>query len=259
MLRLVEVRKNFGGLKALKGVSFEVGEREILGLIGPNGAGKTTLFNIIGGILTPDGGRIYFREKEITALAPHKIARMGIQRTFQNLAIFKEMTVLENLMVGNHLLGKAGFFSAIFKLPWERKEEKEIRRRAGEVLEEIGLKEFAHFPASSLPFGKMRLLELGRALCANPLLLLLDEPASGLNQRETEELSRFLHLLREKNITLMIIEHDMDLVMQICDRIIVLDQGEKIAEGSPREVQKDPKVLKAYLGEEEWYKGLRGA
>ncbi len=257
MLRLDNIKKSFGGVKALDGVSFQVEKGEMLGLIGPNGAGKTTLFNIICGLLSPEQGKIYFENQEITGRAPHRIAQMGIQRTFQNLAIFKEMTVLENLMVGSHLMGKAGFFSAIFKLPWERKEEKEILKRAWQALEEINLKKYAHLPAHHLPFGKMRLLELARSLCAHPRILLLDEPAAGLNQKETEELCQFLSLLRQKEITMVIIDHDMDLIMETSDRVIVLDQGRKIAEGTPGEIQRNPLVLKAYLGDESWYQSLK--
>jgi branched-chain amino acid transport system ATP-binding protein len=257
MLKLSDISKNFGGVHALEGVSFEHKRGEILGLIGPNGAGKTTLFNVISGIIPPDRGRVEFEESDITRSASHIIARKGILRTFQNLSIFDEMTVLENLMVGNHLLGKAGLFSAFLKPHWERREEKMIQSRARDLLKEVGLLDVADSPARSLPFGKLRMLELGRALAANPKVLLLDEPAAGLNQRETEELSSFLSGLRKKEISMVVIEHDMSLVMELSDRVVVLDQGKKIAEGSPRDVQQNQAVLTAYLGEEDWVTTLR--
>ncbi len=257
MLRLDEIAKSFGGLKALDQVGFQVQPGEILGLIGPNGAGKTTLFNVISGILHPDSGKVFFREQNITGLATHQIAKLGLCRTFQNPAIFEEMTVLENLMAGYHLQGRSGFFSAILKPPWERKEERSIRERAMEMLSEIGLKGSAQAGAGSLSFGKMRMLELGRALCSHPELLLLDEPAAGLNHNETEELAEYIGRLRSRKITIIVIEHDMSLVMDLSDRIVVLDQGRKIAEGAPKEIQRDPAVLKAYLGEEDWIKSLR--
>jgi len=256
MLKLHEISKSFGGVHALEGVSFELKRGEILGLIGPNGAGKTTLFNVISGILPTDRGKVELEGKNITGFASHLIARKGIFRTFQNLAIFDEMTVLENLLVGNHLLGRAGVFAAFFKTPWERKEEARIRSRALGLLKDIGLADSTNHPARSLPFGKLRMLELGRALCPNPRLLLLDEPAAGLNQRETEELAGFLAGLRQKEITMIVIEHDMSLVMELSDRVVVLDQGRKIAEGAPREIQQNKAVLTAYLGEEDWIKTL---
>jgi branched-chain amino acid transport system ATP-binding protein len=257
MLQLSEISKSFGGVQALDQVSFTVAEGLILGLIGPNGAGKTTLFNVISGITPPDRGKVRFKDRDITGLPSHKIARLCIFRTFQNLSIFPEMTVLENLMVGNHLKGRAGLFSAILKVPWERREEKAMLARAQETLKTIGLEKSALLPARNLPFGKLRLLELGRALAADPMLLLLDEPAAGLNQKETYELSEFLAGLRKKKITIVVIEHDMSLVMEISDQVVVLDQGKKIAEGAPREVQQDPAVLTAYLGEEDWFKSLK--
>jgi len=257
MLELSEISKSFGGVKALDMVSFGLKQGQILGLIGPNGAGKTTLFNVISGIALPDHGQVHFQDKKITGLPSHKIAGLRIFRTFQNLSIFSEMTVIENLLVGNHLKGRAGLFSAILKAPWERREEKLIRDRAHDSLREIGLEKSAQLTASSLPFGKLRLLELGRALAAEPKLLLLDEPAAGLNQKETFELSEFLAGLRKKEITIIVIEHDMSLVMEISDRVVVLDQGRKIAEGAPREIQQDPAVLTAYLGEENWLKTLK--
>jgi branched-chain amino acid transport system ATP-binding protein len=257
MLELLEIGKSFGGVRALDSVSFGLEQGEILGLIGPNGAGKTTLFNVISGIFPPDQGQVRFEGKDITRLASHKIAGLSIFRTFQNLSIFDEMTVLENLLVGNHLVGRAGMFSAFLKTPWERKEEKMIRMRAMDLLERIGLAHTAQMQAKSLPFGKLRLLELGRALAAGPKLLLLDEPAAGLNQRETGELAVFLAGLRKKKITIIVIEHDMSLVMELSDRVVVLDQGKKIADGHPREVQQNPAVLTAYLGEADWIKSLR--
>jgi len=234
MLRLNDIAKNFGGLRALDRVALEVRPGEILGLIGPNGAGKTTLFNVVSGILAADAGAVFFQERNITRLPPHAVARLGILRTFQNPSIFETMTVLENLMVGNHLQGRAGFFSAVFKLPRERREEREIRDRAWAVLEEIGLADAAETAAGGLPFGKLRMLELGRALAAEPVLLLLDEPAAGLNQRETEGLAEFIAGLQKKKITMIVIEHDMSLVMGLSDRVAVLDQGRLIADGAPQ-------------------------
>ncbi len=250
LLRVEKVSKHFGGLKALNNVSFHLNEGESLGIIGPNGAGKTTLFNIISGHIPPDEGKVFLEEKDISNLPAYKIAALGVSRTFQNLQIFSEMTVLENVMTGRHLKYKSGFFSNFFALPGVWKEEKSISDDAFSLLEMVGLIDVAEEKAGDLPFGKMRLVELARALAIEPHLLLLDEIASGLNTRETLEFMELLGKIKEKlNLTLLIVEHDMDFIMAVCDRIVVLDFGEVIAEGPPEEVRKNPEVIKAYLGE----------
>jgi len=240
----------FGGVRAIDELDLEVHEGLIQSVIGPNGAGKTTLFNVVSGILTPTSGSIYYKETPIGNLAPHRIARMGVTRTFQNLQLFSEMTVLENVMVGMHLRSRGGFVASALKLPWIWKEERRIRENSMEILEFTGLDEYAFVVAGSLPFGRQRILEIARAMAAGPRLLMLDEPAAGLNNRETSDLSDLIGRIRKRGITILLVEHDMNLVMEISDHVTVLDQGHKIAEGDPELVRNDEKVLKAYLGEE---------
>lgn len=240
----------FGGVRAIHDLDIEVREGLIQSVIGPNGAGKTTLFNVISGILPPTSGTIFYKDKPISGMEPHRIAGLGLTRTFQNLQLFAEMTVLENVMVGMHLRSKGGFIASALKLPRVWKEERRIRDVSMEILQFTGLEEYAPLVAGSLPFGRQRILEVARAMGAGPKLLMLDEPAAGLNNRETSDLSDLIGRIRKRGITILLVEHDMNLVMEISDRVTVLDQGQKIAEGDPETVRNDEKVLKAYLGEE---------
>ncbi|MDT8396520.1 MAG: ABC transporter ATP-binding protein [bacterium] len=253
MSALMETRglcRYFGGVRAIQELDLEVREGLIQSVIGPNGAGKTTLFNVVSGILPPTSGEVFFNGAPITRLAPHRIASMGVTRTFQNLQLFSDMTVLENVMVGMHLRSRGGFFASAFKPPWVWKEERRIRDSSMEILEFTGLADYASLVAGSLPFGRQRVLEIARGMAMKPELLMLDEPAAGLNIRETSDLSGLITRIRDLGVTILLVEHDMDLVMAISDRVTVLDQGQKIAEGDPEFVRNDDKVLKAYLGEE---------
>ena len=240
----------FGGVRAIHDLDVEVRDGLIQSVIGPNGAGKTTLFNVISGILPPTSGSIFYKGDPISGKEPHRIARLGLTRTFQNLQLFAEMTVLENVMVGMHLRSKGGFIASALKLPRVWKEERRIRDVSMEILQFTGLEEYASLVAGSLPFGRQRILEIARAMGAGPRLLMLDEPAAGLNNRETSDLSELIGRIRKRGITILLVEHDMNLVMEISDRVTVLDQGLKIAEGDPETVRNDEKVLQAYLGEE---------
>jgi branched-chain amino acid transport system ATP-binding protein len=250
LLKTDNLSKSFGGIHAVRQVSFEVPTGQIKGIIGPNGAGKTTLFNLITGFYAADGGAIYFNGHTLNDLVTYQVAERGVARTFQNVELFDRMTVLENVMVGRHPKTKAGFISAAFRLSQARKEESSIRDKAMEILSFIGLSERAASPSTSLPFGLQRVLEIGRALATDPLLLLLDEPASGLNAGETRELGRLICRIRDRGITVVLVEHDMSLTMEVCDEILVMDYGRTLVEGSPREIQQDPEVIAAYLGEE---------
>jgi branched-chain amino acid transport system ATP-binding protein len=251
-LEIRDITKTFGGLVALEDISFDIPSGLIKALIGPNGAGKTTLLNIISGIYPPDKGSVTYRGRPVHGLSPSEIARLGISRTFQHVELFGNMTVLENIMVGRHVRTKAGLIACGLRLPSARKEEAEIRRQSEEVLHYIGLSHRRDEKASSLPIGEERILEIGRALATEPTLLLLDEPASGLNEAETIELSKFIKRLRdERSLTILLVEHDMRLVMDISDEIVVLDFGKMIAEGSPEEIQNNKLVIDAYLGEDD--------
>ncbi len=249
LLTLAGVTKRFGGLMALNGVDLSVESGSIHGLIGPNGAGKTTVFNVVTGIYAPDGGTVGFGGADITGLRPHQIAAGGIGRTFQNIELFKSMTVLENVLVGMHTQMRARLLSCGVRTGRQRQEEREMRERALEILRFVGLDDLVDAEAGSVPFGQQRLLEIGRAVALEPKLLLLDEPAAGMNHREIEGLKKLLQAVQRRwTLTILLVEHVMELVMDISDRISVLHYGEKIAEGAPEEVRKDERVVEAYLG-----------
>jgi branched-chain amino acid transport system ATP-binding protein len=251
MLELNGVHKQFGGLRAVDDVSFSVTEGSIKAVIGPNGAGKTTLFNLIAGNLPPSSGSIRFQEQEIQGRKPHQIAGLGMSRTFQNIKLFHGMTALETVMVGRHVQSRAGFLAGMFHLPSAWKEEKLIRSEAMRLLELLEIGEFADVEATSLAFGQQRAVEMARALASEPKLLLLDEPAAGLNIYETAEVARLITRIRDMGITVLLVEHDMSLVMDISDEIVVLSFGSKIAEDVPSAIQQNPEVIKIYLGEDE--------
>jgi branched-chain amino acid transport system ATP-binding protein len=249
MLRLEGITKIFGGLTALEDVSLSVTKGEITGIIGPNGAGKTTLFNIVTGLYTQTSGHVYLGGEKISLLAAEKLAALGLVRTFQNVELFGQMTVLENVMVGLHTKSRSGIISCAFKLPGQIREENKIRQKAIQWLDFTGIADIADFTAGSLPFGKGRLLEISRALAVEPKIILMDEPAAGLNSRETIELASIIRRIKDLGITVVLVEHDMELVMDICESIIVLNLGKKMACGTPREIQENPAVIAAYLGD----------
>ena len=248
---ILEVRglvKSFGGLKAINDVSFEAAPGQVTALIGPNGAGKTTVFNLITNILSSDAGRVVLAGRDLAGLSPIRIASLGLIRTFQSARVFPGMTAIENVMVGGHRLGRHSLPGQALWLSTARNEERKLRRRAGELLELVGLAAFAETHASELPMGAQKLLDVVRALMAQPKLLCLDEPAAGLNDTETRELANLLRAIRSLGIPVLVVEHNMSLVMNVADRIVVLDSGAIIATGTPSEVQGNSRVIEAYLG-----------
>ena len=255
-LHVENLQKSFGGVQALKGLSFKVPSGIIKAIIGPNGAGKTTLFNVITGIFPPNGGAIALNGVSIEGRKAREIARLGVSRTFQNVEVFGRMTVLENVMVGRHIQSRAGIISTGLRLVGMRREERQIRESAMQHLAFVGLEKRATELSGNLPLGEQKLLEVARALATDPKILLLDEPAGGLNTRETEGLAALIHRILEQGITVVLVEHDMNLVMDISDEIMVMNFGEKIAEGKPKQIKNDPLVIEAYLGEEVDYSDL---
>ena len=253
LLEVHELEKAFGGVAAISDLSFAVPEGEIYAVIGPNGAGKTTLFNMLSGVYVPSAGEVRFAGASLAGLGPHQVAARGIKRTFQNLQIFFNMTALENVMVGCHLRTHSGLFAAALRLPRVRREEREVRAWAREALDFCGLGAIADTPASALPYGQLKKLEIARALVAQPRLLLMDEPAAGLNDTETVELRELVRRIRDRGVTVLLVEHNMGLVMEVSDTVLVLDYGSKLAEGTTSEVQNDPRVIAAYLGGEVQY------
>ncbi len=254
LLNVNSITMKFGGLTAVNNFKLKVEPGELIGLIGPNGAGKTTVFNMITGLYTPTINKIYFQDKDITGVKPDKIAREGIARTFQNLRLMDNLTVIDNVMIGFHLHLKSNLVSAIFKFPGYAREEESIYGRSMELLEKVGLESYKLAKAGSLPYGQQRKLEIARALATQPKLLLLDEPAAGMNPQETRKLMKFIQKIQDDfNLTIFLIEHDMKVVMGICKRILVMDYGVTIAEGNPKEIQNSPEVIKAYLGVEANY------
>ncbi len=250
LLEVAGLSKRFGGVQAVKDVSFRVEKGTVKALIGPNGAGKTTLFNLVSGVLPPDAGTVALRGEAIQGRPPHRIAALGLSRTFQQIRLFAQMTALENVKVGVHPRSRAGFVAGMFHLPWTWREERDIERRARDALDLVGIPELADVDATSLSYGQQRAVELARALAAEPELLLLDEPAAGLNLRETTELASLIGRIRARGVTVLIVEHDMGLVMSVSDEVAVISYGEKIADATPRTVQKDPEVIRVYLGDD---------
>jgi branched-chain amino acid transport system ATP-binding protein len=249
LLKVEGLAKQFGGIQALSNYSLTMGEHELMGLIGPNGAGKTTVFNLLSGVLKPTSGKVWFAGRDITVWSPHKTARIGIARTFQNIRLFQDMTVLDNIKVAYHMrLGK-GLLPTLFHTPGFTRSEREMEKRAMESLEMLNLQDVKNESAQNLPYGVQRKVEIARALATLPKLLLLDEPAAGMNPQETEELTRTIDLIhKERGLAVLLVEHDMKLVMSVCPRIQVLNQGAVLADGTPDEVRGDSRVVAAYLG-----------
>ena len=250
LLSVKGLTKSFGGLMAVNDVSFDLAEGSIMGLIGPNGAGKTTVFNLITGIYRPDQGEILFKDMPIMGVPTHRIVSLGIARTFQTIRLFQNLSVLENVLSGRHCRMEAGSLRAMLRTPGQRREERQALERALEMLDFVRLRREATQLAKNLSYGNQRLLEVARALAADPRLLILDEPSGGMNEQETGELILLIGKLREQGITILLIEHRMSLVMRLCESIVVLDYGAKIAQGTPEEIKENPRVIEAYLGSE---------
>ncbi len=252
ILKVENVVMQFGGVIAVNNLDIDVEKGKIVALIGPNGAGKTTAFNVITGVYQPTKGFVYYNGEKITGLSPDKITNKGIARTFQNIRLFKNLTVLDNILIANHLHVKSNFISHTTRMPWSRNEERNMRKKSEMLLEKLGLLSLKNEIAHSLPYGEQRKLEIARALATDAKLLLLDEPAAGMNPSETMQLSSFIHTIRnEFELTIFMIEHHMDLVMEISDKIYVLDFGQLIAQGTAEEVKNNKRVIEAYLGVEE--------
>ena len=248
MLEVKDLTIRFGGLVAVNAVNFQIPKGSIFGLIGPNGAGKTTIFNMISGVYAPTSGKVIFDGKEIQGKAPYKVCDMGISRTYQNINLFKSMTVLENVMVGCHTRTKAGLFPSMLRTPFQRQEEKSVVVKSQEILDFMDLGDKSQLKASSLSYGEQRRLEISRALASEPKMLLLYEPAAGMNGAEKEELQRTIRKIADKGITILLVEHDMKLVMNVTHQICVINFGKRIGFGTPEEIQKNPDVVEAYLG-----------